>query len=113
MEVDDKITKEQFRRFAMSAIDSVVAVSDEIWAYGLPTVVLRFRNSYEVVVGLRDAEAPDDPEAQVEIDALAVTLQRYKRALTDIADSPIGSPVRAIAAKALGDPPKQEEDDDV
>jgi hypothetical protein len=62
MDVDEKITKEEFRRFAMSAIESVVSVSDEVWKNSLVTVVLRFRNSYEVVVGLRDAEQPDDLE---------------------------------------------------
>jgi hypothetical protein len=60
MDVDKKITKEEFRRFAMSAIESVVSVSDEVWKNSLVTVVLRFRNSYEVVVSLRDAEQPDD-----------------------------------------------------
>lgn len=57
-DTDRKVTKEEFRKFAMAAIDSVVAVSDEIWATGLPTVVLRVHNNYEVVVGLRDAEEP-------------------------------------------------------
>jgi hypothetical protein len=60
MDVDEKITKEEFRRFAMSAIESVVAVSDEVWKNSLVTVALRFGNNYEVIVGLRDAEQPDD-----------------------------------------------------
>ena len=62
MGVDDKITKEEFRRFAMSAIECVIGVSDEIWECGLPTIVLRFRNSYEIIVGLRDAEAELEDE---------------------------------------------------
>jgi len=95
--MEDKITKEQFRKTAMSAIDSVVAVSDEIWATGLPTVVLRFSNNYEVVVGLRDAEETE----------VSQMIERYERALTTIADGRnFGSPLQAIAAKAIGIPPK-------
>jgi hypothetical protein len=135
--VDDKITKEQFCEFAMSAINSLVSMPDDMWEWTLPTITLRFKNSsYEVVVGLRDAEEEDD-EAQATIDRIqatadrlsdslarltsqstrdSVTIERYESALVRIADAEnFGSPLQAIAAKALGDPPhpKQEEDDDI
>lgn len=57
--VDDRITKEQFRACALSAIDSVTSVTDEIWESSLVTVVIRLNNNYEVVVGIRDAENPE------------------------------------------------------
>jgi hypothetical protein len=125
MNVDDKITKEKFCEFAMSAINSIASLPDDMWEWALPTVTLRYKDSsYEVVVGLRDAEAADDESQatidriQATLDRLSVTVERYKRALTRISELrgnrvDIGMSVRAIADEALGNPPKQEEDDDL
>jgi hypothetical protein len=60
-DVDKRITKEQFRRAATAAIESLLSVPDDLWDLALTTVVIRYNNNYEVYVGIRDAEEePDD-----------------------------------------------------
>lgn len=56
-----KTSKEQFRKLALSAIDSVMAVSDDIWEQSNVTVILKDTENYEIVVGIRDAEEPEVP----------------------------------------------------
>jgi hypothetical protein len=101
---DKRITKEEFRQLALSAIDSCVAIPDDIWVAALPTVALNF-NNYVVSVALKDAEEIDDPYMQSLVDER----NRYEKALKRIADGKnFGSPLQGIAAAALGEVPKSD-----
>jgi hypothetical protein len=106
---DDHITKERFRKLAMSAIESCVAIPDDIWNAALPKVVLTLNTSYAVAVELRNAEEPpDDPYVQSLID----DRDRYEKALKRIADAKnFGSPLQGIAAAALGEVPENTKED--
>lgn len=94
------ITKERFRKIAASAIESCVAIPDDIWSAATVRVVLRLGDNYEVVVELRDAEEPDD-----DYKARTATLNRYEEALRQIAhgDHSFKTLPTDIARAALGD----------
>jgi hypothetical protein len=67
-------------------------------------VVLKFRNNYEVFVGIRDAEEePDDPYVQ----SLVADRNRYEKALKRLASATQSPFLQNIIAAALGEVPEK------
>ena len=55
------MTKEQFRRLAHDAVETLLSMPDDLWASGFPMLSLKHKGSEEAVfVGIKETNREDD-----------------------------------------------------
>jgi len=54
------MTKEQFKKLALDAVETILTMPDDLWATGYPLLRLKYKGSDEiVVVGIVESETDE------------------------------------------------------
>lgn len=59
--MEEAMTKEQFRRLAHDAVETLLSMPDDLWESGFPMLSLKHKGSEEAVfVGIKETNREDD-----------------------------------------------------
>jgi len=61
------MTKEQFKKLALDAVETILTMPDDLWATGYPLLRLKYKGSDEiVVVGIAETDSEHDGDNEVD-----------------------------------------------